>query len=50
MIFYKELPKDKGEFLQQQISLNKFQELRIANNYTDFIYVRLVKGQAEIFG
>ncbi len=47
---FKNLPKDKGEFLQKEFSLNAFEELRILNKFSDFIYIQLQSGKAEIFG
>lgn len=44
------LPQKFGNFSKKEIELPKNTELRIEYNFVKFMYVKLIKGNAEIMG
>lgn len=46
----KSIPKNRGNLVAQKVNVPQKSELRIYHNFSDFVYLRLLEGTAEIYG
>lgn len=49
-MFAYHLPKDRGSFSTHTIQMQPKSELRINYNFTEFVFIKLLQGHAEVLG